>query len=241
MKKITKGIVIFWLIGALIGVGSAINGTKISTVSANEVEINEEYNEDMYDVNGVEYDYSIIPEFDENTGLPLLVGGTRVYSDNNDDSNVPVTRTCQEKPLNLPDGFGKLWSNTWRSRFGKIEGHTIQWDYLTRAKYEGNKKVFAIRTTWTSSATLKNSASMSVAASGGDTTSVEAGGSSSWQSITSGKRYLMNTKGQKEAFVRGNVVIGPEKHYDRGTFFVTSTASIAFKRNGIVYRISSGV
>ncbi len=95
--------------------------------------------------------------------------------------------------LRIPGGQGTLSSNVWRG-WRSSSGNTYKWDYLVSAKYSGSEKVERIRTTWRSSADLRNSASISMGVSADG---ASAGASSSWQSERTKSKYWENSNGAK--------------------------------------------
>lgn len=154
------------------------------------------------------------------------------------DSNLTSPRISQSKPYTIPGGKGTIKSDTWRDNGdGKVSGNTRQWDYQVAAKYTGSGSVEWIETKWVASANLRNQASINL---GVGSTDASAGSSSSWQAVAS-EHYARNTKGQKEASVRRNLVIGPKSDYKRGSIYVKNTASVKLKGDAKPYRITSGV
>lgn len=153
---------------------------------------------------------------------------------------VDVYAAKQSKPKTVKEG-GKLYSNVWRSNSPSKSGTTYQWNYQVSAKYNGNAKVKEIRTTWNVSASLRSGASVSMGVGYGATVSANAGGSSSWQTVTTVSRYWSNTNGAKESSWRSNAIVAPRVDYRKGTFSVINEARVTIKGNKKPYTISAGV
>lgn len=115
-------------------------------------------------------------------------------------------------------------------------GNTYQWDYQVSAVYSGKNAVSSIRTTWRGSASLRNSASISLGVSN---SGVSAGASSSWQNINTVTKYWENTNGAKESSCRSNMVVTPRKDYRSGTVSIINTARVKLSKDAKPYEISA--
>lgn len=148
----------------------------------------------------------------------------------------PAFADSQSKTLSTP--YGTLTSNVWRtSGDGTTSGNTTQWSFQVSATISGTQSVAEIRTTWTGSASLRNSASWSVS---GGTTSVSAGSSGSWQYVSQTK-YWSNTSGVRSADYRSNMIAAPSVDYRAGTVNLINTAYVKFNGDARNYSISAGV
>ena len=154
----------------------------------------------------------------------------------------PVFAANQSKTKNLPDGrkeYGQLISNAWRSSGdGKRSGNTLQWDYQVSAEYKGSKTVERIRTTWQGSASLRNSASISLGVSG---SGASAGASSSWQTIKTVSKYWENTNGAKTSCWRSNMYVTPAIDYRSSTISIANTALVKLSCDARTFEITASV
>ncbi|WP_057914071.1 hypothetical protein [Peribacillus muralis] len=150
---------------------------------------------------------------------------------------IPMPRASQDKGYNIPGNQGKLTSNVWRSQVGQTSGNTLQWDYQVSAVYSGSKKVESIRTTWKASASMRNSANISLGISG---SGVNTGGGSAWTTTSTKTKYWENSSGAKESSYRSNVIISPKGDYRTGTISVTNTAKVKLSGDKKSYEISAG-
>ena len=152
--------------------------------------------------------------------------------------STPTFAISQAKELTIPGSQGTLTSNVWRSTAATSSGNTLQWDWQVSAVYTGSKTVERIRTSWKSTASLRNSASISmgVSADGGS-----AGVSSSWQTVSTVLKYWENSNGAKSSDWRSNIVIGPSVDYRSGTIVTTNTALVKLSSDPKAYEISAGV
>ncbi|EID42606.1 hypothetical protein GT20_3288 [Parageobacillus thermoglucosidasius TNO-09.020] len=153
-------------------------------------------------------------------------------------SNSKVFAVSQAKDYTIPGGQGTLTSNVWRSTSATYSGNTIQWDWQVSAVYSGNVTVEMIKTEWYSTASLRNSASITMGVSGDG---ASAGASSSWQTVQTKVKYWTNTNGAKSSSWRSNIVIAPEKDYRSGTIATINTAYVKLKGDPRTYYISAGV
>lgn len=144
----------------------------------------------------------------------------------------------QSKPLTIPGGQGKLTSNVWRSTSPTSSGNTYQWDWQVSAVYSGSKTVQRVRASWKSTASLRSSASISMGVSADG---ANAGGGSSWQSVSTKEKYWENSNGSKSSDWRSNIVIGPKKDYRSGTIVTTNKAQVKLSSDPKTYEISAGV
>lgn len=151
---------------------------------------------------------------------------------------MPMPRSSQGKSYKIPGNQGTLTANVWRSTSGSVSGNTIQWSYQVSAVYSGSKKVESIRTTWKASASMRNSASISLGVSNSGS---NASASSSWSTTSTKTKYWENNNGAKEASYRSNVVISPKKDYRTGTISVVNTAKVKLAGDKKTYEISAGV
>lgn len=149
-------------------------------------------------------------------------------STNESQESTPMPRTKNSKSYILPGGKGKITSNAWRSRNAETAGNTYQWDYQVSAVYSGKNAVSSIRTTWRGSASLRNSAFISLGVSN---SGVSAGASSSWQNINTVTKYWENTNGAKESSCRSNMVVTPRKDYRSGTVSIINTARVKLSKD----------
>ncbi len=138
----------------------------------------------------------------------------------------------------IPGGKGTLYSNSWRSTSPTSSGNIYKWDYQVSAVYEGDRAVEWIRTTWQGSASLRNSASISLGISDSE---VSVGASSSWQTANTVSKYWENTKGQKIADYGSNMIVTPSKDYRTGTISIANTAKVKLVDDAKTYEITSGV
>ena len=154
--------------------------------------------------------------------------------------NSDITIYAVKKEYVIPGGKGTLKSNAWRT-YGDGEkiGNTRQWDYQVSAVYSGSQRVEYIKTTWQASASLRNSASITVSLGVGDSVSATAGGSSSWQPTKPIAKYFMNTKGQKESSYRSNMFVSPAKDYRSGTISIANTATVKLIGDAKPYQITA--
>ncbi|WP_051233992.1 hypothetical protein [Butyrivibrio sp. NC3005] len=147
-------------------------------------------------------------------------------------------KSKQSKSYTINGNKGTLTANAWRTSLdGKKVNNTLQWDYQVSAVYAGSYEVEYIKTQWNASASLRNSASITLGVSD---TGVSAGVSSSWQTVKTATKYYMNTKGQKTVDYRSNVIVTPAKDYRSSTISVINTASVKLKKDKKVYSISAG-
>lgn len=149
----------------------------------------------------------------------------------------PMPRASQAKSYTIPGNQGKLTSNVWRSQSGQTSGNTVQWDYQVSAVYTGSKKVESIRTTWKATASMRNSANISLGISG---SGVDAGGGSSWATTSTKNKYWENSNGAKESSYSSNVIISPRGDYRTGTISVINTAKVKLSGDKKSYEISAG-
>lgn len=172
------------------------------------------------------------------TGISTTAFASSKVSTNNYDSNNISTKSSQSRSYNIPGGKGRLTSNAWRTTGnGSISGNTRQWEYQVSAVYSGNNQVERIRTTWYGSASLKNSASISLGISG---SGVSVGSSSSWQNAITVSKYWENNNGAKSSSYRSNMIVSPSRDYRSGTISITNTALVKLRGDAKVYQISSG-
>ena len=147
------------------------------------------------------------------------------------------TCSSQAKSKTLPAGKGKIISNAWRTTFKYQVGNTYQWDYRVSAVYEGEYDVKRIRTTWQGSASLRNSASITLGISN---SGVEAGTSSSWQSTSTVSKYWENSNGSSSSWYSSNMIVTPSSDYRNNTISIINTALVELDGDPMPYQISSG-
>ena len=140
----------------------------------------------------------------------------------------------QIKEKKVPEGY--LSAHVYRSDKEK-SGNTLQWEYDASAMYDGTRKVKLIRITVTASASLRNSASISL---GFSQTGVSAGVGSSWQT-TSTVKCNEETDGMPVVRLNNNIVIGPAKDYRKNTIMITNIATLELDNNVKVYEESVGI
>ncbi|MFE3574036.1 hypothetical protein [Lysinibacillus sp. NPDC059133] len=150
----------------------------------------------------------------------------------------PMPRASQGKSYNIPGSQGTLTSNVWRTTAGQTSGNTVQWDYQVSAVYSGSEKVESIRTTWNASASMRNSANISLGISD---SGANAGGGSSWATTSTKTKYWENNNGAKESSYRSNVIVSPKKDYRTGTISVVNTAKVKLSGDKKSYEISAGM
>jgi len=148
-----------------------------------------------------------------------------------------VNAESQEKTLTLPDSYGKLTSNAWRSSLS-VSGNTYQFDYMTSAVYDGTKSVEYIKTSWEVCSSLRNSASMSIGISADG---VEAGSGSSWQNVCQ-SAYWQNSNGATGAYSnQRNAVIKPSADYRSGTVSIQNEAKLKIKGDARTWAYNASV
>lgn len=149
-----------------------------------------------------------------------------------------VFAISQSKDYSIHGDQGTLTSNVWRSTSPTYSGNTIQWDWQASAVYSGNGTVEMIKTEWYSSASLRNSASITMGVSGDGAT---AGLSSSWQTVQTKVKYWENSNGAQSSSWRSNIVISPYKDYRSDTISTINTAYVKLKGDPRTFYISAGV
>ena len=152
---------------------------------------------------------------------------------NNGDVSI---NSSNAKSLTIPNNEGKITANAYRSTFGTDSGNTIQWDYQVSAVYEGTLTVEKIRTTWQGSASLRNSANISLGV-GGDSVSASSG--STWQSVNTVVKYYENTNGSKTAWYKSNMIVAPKADYRTFTIALVNTAYVKLKGDAMPYQITA--
>lgn len=173
--------------------------------------------------------FSPIEAFEKQEGLSLQ------RLQNNANTKIGIMAS-QGNDYTIPGGKGTLTSNAWRSSVGSEVGHTLQWDYQVSAVYSGNYQVESIRTTWQGSASLRNSASISLGL--GDT--VQIGASSSWANCNTVTKYYENSNGAKSSDYGSNMIVTPAIDYRWGTISIINTAKVKLKGDPKPYSISAG-
>ncbi|MGL5972622.1 MAG: hypothetical protein ACRCZK_02735 [Oscillospiraceae bacterium] len=153
-------------------------------------------------------------------------------------TSVNADAASQLKTYNIPGNKGVLESHTWVG-WKTRSGNTYQWDYQVAAKYKGNREVEWIKTEWRGLAQLKNSASLNIGIKNDGV--LNAGYSSSWQTKYTRNAMWINTKGQKDASYRSNMVIAPRMDYRNNSRNVTNMAQIKLRYDTKAYIIYSGV
>jgi len=151
--------------------------------------------------------------------------------------SLTVLATSQEKILTIPGSQGTLTSNAWRSTSETASGNTYQWEYQVSAVYSGSKTVERIRTTWQGSASLRNSASITLGISG---SGFNAGSSSSWSTVNTVAKYWENSNGAKTSDWRSNMVVTPSVDYRSNTISITNTALVKLSGDAKTYEITAG-
>lgn len=163
-------------------------------------------------------------------------GGT--LADLNESQTIkPMPRSSQEKTYTIPGKKGTITSNVWRSTSGTTSGNTIQWNYQVSAVYSGSQKVESIRTTWNATASMRNSANISLGVSNSGSNATVG---SSWRNTTTPTKYWENNNGSKESSYSSNVVISPKGDYRTGTISVIATAKVKLVGDNKPYEISAG-
>jgi len=130
--------------------------------------------------------------------------------------------------------YGKLTSNVWYDG-GSNNGSARKWNYQVSATVGGTQAVAQIKTTWTGGASMRNSASFTLAAG---KSGVSAGRSSSWQYVSQTK-YWSNTNGARNANYRTNMVAMPRKDYRSRTVGLKNVAIVKFKGDARNWQITA--
>ena len=167
---------------------------------------------------------------------PIFAQESDSIKQDSENSAVVMPRTSNSKYLSIPGGKGKLTANAWRSTNETTSGNTYQWDYQVSAVYSGKYAVEKIRTTWVGSASLRNSASISLGITG---SGVNAGVGSSWQNVETKIKYWENNNGAKNSSARSNMIVSPRKDYRKDTIAIKNTARVKLKVDAKPYEISA--
>ncbi len=130
--------------------------------------------------------------------------------------------------------YGVLTADVWYDG-GTDKGGTRKWNYAVKAKIGGKQSVAQIKTTWTGGASMRNSASFSLGASGNGVT---VGGGSTWSTVQETK-YWSNTNGARTASYGSNMVVAPRADYRFGTIFLKNTAYVKFKGDNRNWQITA--
>lgn len=130
--------------------------------------------------------------------------------------------------------YGDLTANAWYDG-GDTVGQSRKWNYAVSAKVGGKQAVELIKTTWTGSASMRNSANFSLSA-GKD--GVSAGGGSSWQYVSQTK-YWSNNNGARTADYRSNMVASPVRDYRMNTVSLKNTAFVKFRGDARNWQITA--
>jgi len=150
---------------------------------------------------------------------------------------VIMPRTAQEKSYTIPGGKGSITSNAWRTTGnGTWSGNTLQWNYQVSAVYSGTYTVSKIRTTWQGSASMRNSASLTlgISNSGGS-----AGASSSWSYVSTVSKYWENSNGAKNSSYTSNMIATPGVDYRSGTIAIANEAKVTLSGDPKPYAINA--
>lgn len=147
---------------------------------------------------------------------------------------VPASANSQSKTLSTP--YGTLQSDVYRSGY-ETSGNTLQWRYQVTGKVGGTQSVEQIKTIWTGGASLRNSASFSLAV-GKDGVSV--GGGSSWNTAEQTK-YWSNSNGARLATYKTNMVVAPKQDYRSNTIYLRNTAFVKFRGDARNWQIMASV
>jgi len=146
------------------------------------------------------------------------------------------------RSANIPSG-GTIRSDVWRQSSGwwadgSVKyGNSLLWDYQISAVYSGSKSVEWIKTAWTGSVSLNNSASFSMGVSKG---SVSVGASSSWQYVSI-SAYWLNSNGAKSSSYRQTMVAAPSMDYRNGSVNLNNTATVKIKNDGTLRTILAAI
>lgn len=149
-------------------------------------------------------------------------------------SALPALAASQAKTASTP--YGTLESDVYRSGY-TTSGNTLQWNYQVTGKVGGSQSVEQIKTTWTGGASLRNSASFSLAVG---SSGVSVGGSSSWAYVSQTK-YWSNTNGARLATYNTNMVVAPKNDYRSDTISLQNTAFVKFRGDARNWQITASV
>lgn len=163
--------------------------------------------------------------------------GIKKIEDMEDNSGDFHINSSQAKVYTIPGSKGTLTSNAWRSTYYTISGNTYQWDYQVSAVYDGTYTVERIRTSWQGSASLRNSASISLGL--GD--SVSASASSTWQYTTTVVKYWENSNGATMSWYSSNMYVTPSIDYRDSTISIANTALVKLQGDPMPYQITASV
>ncbi|WAM34347.1 hypothetical protein [Caldicellulosiruptor morganii] len=166
------------------------------------------------------------------------------FNETNVQKGIVIPLVSWSKSLTIPNGGGTLTSNVWRSTFAEGPGNTLNWDYQVSAVYEGNKKVLMIKTEWWCTASLRNSASISMSITVNDKSWIEsfsAGASSSWQTVSTRKFSWTNDNGAKISWYRSNFSIGPKIDYRDDSVCTYNTAYVKVQGYSQTFMITASI
>lgn len=164
-------------------------------------------------------------------------GGTPASAEENRYNGI-TTRTAQAKPFTIPGKQGTLTANAWRSTKETTSGNTLQWDYQVSAVYAGSKTVESIRTSWCGSASLRNSATLTLGIS---ESGITVGAGSSWTQVTTPVKYWENSNGAKSSDYRSNLTVSPKRDYRADTISLSNTARVVLKGDPKPYEITASI
>jgi hypothetical protein len=146
----------------------------------------------------------------------------------------PAFAVSQERTISTP--YGTLYSDVWHGD-SSTSGNSISWTYQVSAHVTGSQTVESIKTTWTGSVSLRNSASWQLTVGSGG---VGAGSGSSWQYVQDTK-YWNNTNGARSADYRTNMVAIPKQDYRSGSVALKNVGFVKFRGDSRNWQITAAV
>lgn len=126
-------------------------------------------------------------------------------------------------------GGGNLISHAERQTYGTLSGNVRKVMFYVYAKYDGTQAVDSIKCEWSTGATLRNSATMTLSTSVGTQYSFGASTSSTWQSVTSTPKYWLHTTGTTVSYENSNFTIAPDADLLGYQFWITTTGTVYTK------------
>ena len=149
--------------------------------------------------------------------------------------------TTDKDSVVTPDGNGhKLYSYTEHQTYGTLSGKSRKVKFYVYAKYVGTTTVESIKCQWKIGAKVRTSATITgTVGLTGNTYSISASSSSTWQNVTTAEKYWINYSGTKVAYEDSNFVISPDSDLKGFEFWVTTTATVKLKGYGKTATIMS--
>lgn len=146
----------------------------------------------------------------------------------------------KDKETETCPGGGNIVSYSERQRYGTVNGKVQKVKFYVYAKYTGSKKVNEIKCMWSTGATMRKCATMTLSTSVGKEYSFQASESSTWQSITSTEKYWSSTNGSKVECEASNFTIAPIDDLKGDNFWILSTAKVKLNGSNKYISTSSG-